>query len=94
MLGTLARFFVPGEQRLSLAETTIIGMIGAGVGGTAYNLLVGDDGLDRLTIGSVLAALAASVVVLAVGTWLAERLGWHDDPPPTAAQLIAGCSRI
>ena len=89
ILGTAARFFVPGEQRLSLAEATIIGIVGTGLGGTAYNLIAGGDGLDGLTIGSVLSALVASIVVLAVATWLADRFEWHDDPPPTAAEMIA-----
>lgn len=89
VLGTVARFLVPGRQRLSLAETAIIGMVGAAIGGTAYNLLVGDDGLDRITLGSVLAAVAASVLVLAIGTWLADRFGWHDRRDPTAAEVIA-----
>lgn len=90
VLGTVARFLVPGRQRLSLAETTIIGMIGAGVGGFAYNLFAGGEGLDRITIGSVLSALIASILVLGVGTWLAERFGLREDPPPSAAELIAG----
>ncbi len=90
VLGTVARFFVPGRQRLSLAETTIIGMVGAGLGGFAYNLVAGADGLDGITVGSILSAVVASVLVLAASTWLAERFGWHDEPPPTAAELIAG----
>lgn len=90
VLGMAARFFVPGRQRLSLAETTIIGMLGAGLGGTAYNLTVGEASLDRITAGSVVAALIASIVVLAAGTWLAERFGWRDERAPSAAQLIAG----
>ena len=33
ILGSVARFLLPGDQRLSLAETTIIGMLGAALGG-------------------------------------------------------------
>jgi uncharacterized membrane protein YeaQ/YmgE (transglycosylase-associated protein family) len=40
ILGSIARFLLPGEQRLSLAETTIVGMIGAAFGGGAVSVIV------------------------------------------------------
>lgn len=70
ILGTIARFLIPGEQRLSLAETTIIGMIGAAIGGGAVNLLTGNADPDRLEVSTVIGAIAASVIVLAISSSL------------------------
>ncbi len=89
LLGSIARFLVPGEQRLSLAETTIIGMVGAAFGGGAVNLLTGNADADRLDVGTAIGAIAASVIVLTVFLWLADHFQWHDKPPRPIAEVIA-----
>lgn len=88
ILGTIARFLIPGEQRLSLAETTIIGMIGAAIGGGAVNLLTGNADPDRLEITTVIGGIAASVIVLAVFLRLAESLQWRGTPARAIGDII------
>ena len=58
VLGSIARFLLPGEQRLSLAETTIIGMVGAAIGGGAVNFLTGTANRDRFDLGTAIGAIA------------------------------------
>lgn len=43
IFGSIARFIIPGHQPFSLAETTIIGMVGAAPGAIASNLLFGTE---------------------------------------------------
>ena len=86
--GTVARFIVPGRQPLSLAETTIVGMLGAAVGAVVGNLIQGTDQFDRIDLGTIIGSIAGSILVLAVITALAEHFGWRAVPPPTAADLI------
>ncbi len=88
-LGSIARFLVPGEQRLSLAETTIIGMVGAAFGGGTVNLLTGNADPDRLEVGTVIGAIAASVIVLAVFLWLADHFRWHGAAPRAVSEIVA-----
>ena len=89
-LGTIARFIVPGRQPLSLAETTIVGMLGAAVGALVGNLIQGTDEFDRFDLGTIIGGIAGSILVLGIITWLADHFGWRTSPPPSAAELIAG----
>ena len=89
ILGSLARFLLPGQQRLSLAETTIIGMVGAAFGGAVINLLTGNADPDRFELGTVVGAIAGSVIVLATFLWLADHFGWRSKPKRTIDHVIA-----
>lgn len=66
ILGSIARFLVPGEQRLSLAETTIIGMVGAAVSAAGANVLTGSADPGRIDLGTVVAAVVGSLIVLTI----------------------------
>ena len=90
VFGTIARWLLPGDRRLSLAETTLIGMVGAGVGATAVNWIFGANDFDRLDLRSIVGAIAGSVLVLGVTSWLADHFGWRTTPDPTITELIAG----
>ena len=87
VLGTLARFIVPGEQKLSWAETTIVGVAGAGVGSIIMNLFTGADVFD-FDLRGVFAAAVGSVVVLGVFIYVRRRLG-GTEPESTVEALIA-----
>jgi uncharacterized membrane protein YeaQ/YmgE (transglycosylase-associated protein family) len=89
ILGSIARFLLPGKQRLSLAETTIIGMVGAAVGGGAVNLLTGTSDRDRFDLGTAIGAIAGSVIVLALLMWAADHFGWRNRPKPNISDIIA-----
>ena len=86
LLGTLARFIVPGEQRLSWAETTIVGVAGAGLGSMATSLITGTDvfGFD---LAAVIAAAVGSVVVLAIFIFVRRKLG-HDEPTESGGEGV------
>ncbi len=92
VLGMVARWLLPGEQRLSPAETTIVGMVGAALGATGVNLVSSGDEVAAIGVGSVLGAIIGSVVVLGAVTWLADRLGLHEPtaPPPIDELIDAG----
>ena len=77
VLGLIARWLLPGEQRLSLAETTLIGMAGFAIGATGINVIFGTAAFDQITIATIVGAIIGSVLVLGVGSWLADRLGWR-----------------
>ena len=41
LVGLLARFLVPGQQGMGIIQTSILGIVGAVVGGGIYSLLLG-----------------------------------------------------
>jgi len=70
IIGLLARFLLPGKQKIGLLWTMILGVVGAVIGGViASYLAVG--GIFELNFFGFLFAVIAAVVVLAV----AERSG-------------------
>lgn len=73
--GSAARFLVPGEQPFTLAETTLIGIAGAGVGSILVNLVASDRGLADLDLASIIGGLVGSVLVLAMATFVAGAFG-------------------
>ncbi|MDJ0790450.1 MAG: putative DNA binding domain-containing protein [Acidimicrobiia bacterium] len=93
IFGSIARFLVPGHQPFSLAETTIIGMVGAAIGAIAVNAIFGTQDVDRLDLGSIVGGIVGSVIVLIVATVVVERFGWRDrqdSVEPSIADVIEG----
>jgi len=88
--GSAARFLLPGRQRFTLAETTLIGIAGAGVGSVALNLIAGDRAVADFGLAAILGGLAGSILVLGlatlVGNWLGIRS--EDSPTPTIDDLL------
>ncbi len=65
IIGALARLLLPGRQKIGLALTLVLGVIGALIGGTIASAL--DTGeIFELNIIGFIAAVAASVGLLAV----------------------------
>jgi uncharacterized membrane protein YeaQ/YmgE (transglycosylase-associated protein family) len=89
-LGLIARWLLPGEQRLSLAETTLIGMAGFAIGATGVNMVFGTEAFDDLSFATIIGAIVGSVLVLGVGSWLADHFGWRQNSEPDISDLIAG----
>jgi uncharacterized membrane protein YeaQ/YmgE (transglycosylase-associated protein family) len=89
-LGLIARWLLPGEQRLSLAETTLIGMAGFAIGATGVNVIFGTEALDQISFATIIGAIAGSVLVLGVGSWLADHFGWRQKSERDISDLIAG----
>ncbi len=88
VLGSAARFLLPGDQRLTLAETTLIGIAGAGVGSVLVNLLDRDNTVAAPGIASALGALIGSLIVLAVAMFVASKFGLRTEPAVSIAELI------
>ena len=91
LFGSVARFLVPGHQPFSLAETTIIGMVGAAIGALGVNAIFGTSDVDRIDVGTVIGGIVGSVIVLIVATVVVERFGWREsgsEAEPNAAELI------
>jgi uncharacterized membrane protein YeaQ/YmgE (transglycosylase-associated protein family) len=70
VVGIVARLIVPGRQRLSIGATLLLGLVGSVVGGLVANALGTGDLFELNVLGSVVAILAA-VVLITIG----ERTG-------------------
>ena len=70
IVGLVARLLLPGKQRIGLLWTLALGVAGSLIGSTIANAIGSGDIWELNIIGS-LAAVAASVALLAVG----ERAG-------------------
>jgi uncharacterized membrane protein YeaQ/YmgE (transglycosylase-associated protein family) len=88
VLGSTARFLLPGDQRLTLAETTLIGIAGAGVGSVLVNIFDRGTSMTAPGIASALGALVGSLIVLGVSTFIASKLGLRSDPTVSVAELL------
>lgn len=64
VVGVLARLIVPGRQHLSIWMTLLLGLIGSVVGGVVANALGTGDVLELNWIGSIVAILAAVVLIV------------------------------
>lgn len=84
--GLVATLIVPGRRRLSLAATTIVGIVGAGLGLTIAELAGGGT-----TPARFLLAVVGAVVVLFVAE--AAKARFRPAPPaaaPSLRELVAG----
>ena len=70
VIGALARLLLPGRQRIGLALTLLLGVLGSVIGGTIANAIGSGDIWELNLVGFIVAVLA-SVGLLAV----AERAG-------------------
>lgn len=70
IIGALARLLLPGRQRIGLALTLLLGVLGSVVGGTIANA-IGTGDIWELNVFGFIVAVLAAVGLLAV----AERSG-------------------
>lgn len=63
--GGIARLFVRSPARLGCLGTAVLGLLGSYAGGTLGALLF-DDRFDLRKAGTILGAIAGSIVVLAI----------------------------
>lgn len=91
IFGGLARLIVPGSQRLTWSETTLVGIAGAGVGAVVGNLATPNAETTAFQWGTALGVLGGSVLVLLVVTVVMNRLGLRveEEIARTARDLIA-----
>lgn len=77
VVGMLARLLLPGRQRIGLALTLLLGVLGSVVGGTVASWLGTGDIWELDFLGSVVAVLTA-VGLLAIAD--AAGIGAREDP--------------
>jgi uncharacterized membrane protein YeaQ/YmgE (transglycosylase-associated protein family) len=81
VIGVLARLLLPGRQRIGLALTLLLGVLGAVIGGTVASAIGRGDIFELNIVGFVVAVLAAvGLVAIAEAAGLGaprdrERLG-------------------
>lgn len=66
VVGAVARLLLPGEQHLSIVATLLIGVVGSVVGGIVANALGTGDILELNILGSIVAIIAAIILIIAV----------------------------
>jgi uncharacterized membrane protein YeaQ/YmgE (transglycosylase-associated protein family) len=65
IIGVLARLLVPGRQRIGVALTLVLGVLGAVIGGTIASAIDAGDVFELNFVGFV-AAVLSSVALLTV----------------------------
>lgn len=76
VIGALARLLLPGRQRIGVALTLVLGVVGSVIGGSIANLVGSGRIFDLDFIGFVVAVIS-SVALLAVAE--AAGIGAGDD---------------
>ncbi len=66
VVGALARLVLPGKQHLSIVATLGIGLVGSVVGGVVANALGTGDIFELNFLGSVVAIVAAAVLIVVI----------------------------
>ncbi len=92
MFGGLARLIVPGSERLTWSETTLVGIAGAAVGAVIGNLVTPGAETTEFQWQTLIGVLGGSVLVLLVVNYVMNRLGIRQQVETrlTAAQLVLG----
>ena len=67
VVGLIARAIMPGRQSMSLAMTTVLGVVGSFVGGAVGSLLSHGSLLEFNTAGLIGSVIGAIAVMFAVG---------------------------
>ena len=91
--GSAARFLIPGPQRFTLAETTLIGIAGAGVGSVLMNLIAGAQSISDLGPASVLGGVGGSIIVLGIAEYVANKFHLRSGTPgpdTSVAEILRG----
>lgn len=72
VVGLLARALTPGDQKMGLVMTMILGVVGSFVGGFLTSLITDERVLDFHTSG-IIGSVVGAVVVLLVASFVTRR---------------------
>ena len=73
VVGALARLLLPGDQHLGILATLAIGLVGSVIGGIVANALGTGDVFELNVLGSIVAILAAALLIVVVDRAAAPR---------------------
>lgn len=73
VVGALARLVLPGNQHLSIVVTLLVGLVGSIVGGIVANALGTGSVFELNFLGSIVAIIAAALLILIVDRGAAQR---------------------
>ena len=71
--GWVAGMVVPGDEGYGWLGALIAGIIGAIVGGWIIGAVTGENYMDHLSIGSIIAAIVGAIIVVFVWKMVARR---------------------
>lgn len=72
LAGLLARALMPGEQRMGIIKTTLLGIAGSFAGGFVGSLILGRSP-RVLHPSSFVGAVLGALLLLALGSWFSKR---------------------
>ncbi len=92
VFGLLARMIVPARTRMRVAETTLVGIAGSGVGAFAMNLSAPGSDATEFQWWTALGMLIGAVVVYALTSLVVDRIrsGGSDATVAVATLIAAG----
>jgi len=90
VFGWLARVIIPGRQPLTWAETTIVGIVGSGLGAAIGNWIGADREVFDFDIWTIVGSVLGSVIVLGLVLVVMDHLGVRRPERPSAAEIVAG----
>ncbi|MFV9672626.1 MAG: RNA-binding domain-containing protein [Acidimicrobiia bacterium] len=90
VFGWLARLILPGRQPLSWAETTIVGIVGSGLGALVGNWIGVDRELLEFGLWTVVGSILGSVIVLALVLVVMDRFGVRKPKRTGATDMASG----
>jgi uncharacterized membrane protein YeaQ/YmgE (transglycosylase-associated protein family) len=75
VVGLIARAVMPGEQRMGLLMTTVLGVVGSFVGGFLTSLVTDHRVTDFHTAGFI-GSVVGAIALLFIGGALSRRRAW------------------
>lgn len=73
--GFIASKVVPGDEGYGVLGALIAGIVGALLGGFLFGIITGEEFMDDLTIGTVVAAVIGAIVVVFAWNAITKRSG-------------------
>ncbi len=90
VFGWLARLILPGRQPLSWAETTIVGIVGSGLGAVIGNWIGVNRDLLEFSLWTVVGSILGSVAVLALVLVVMQHFGIRKPKRSNVTDLASG----
>ena len=73
VVGLLARAVMPGNQKMGIVRTTLLGIVGSFVGGLLGNVLLGNGAWSELRSSGLIGSVVGAIVVMVLARMLSSR---------------------